>query len=203
MLYLDAGTCKRLDPRSLRCPDCGESGSMVRHGAYWRRAVRLDGLATRVERVCVERVRCRRCGRTHAVLPSDLVGGSALSVEVCMLILVMCRMAAGHREVAARLGVSLSSVARADGDAARVAVLVEATAWGLAWDLSTLAEDPAFPLRFAGLHGTTPFSRLPAQAARMCREREHTGPAPRRPPPALASCRGRGGRASGRDWRKS
>jgi hypothetical protein len=56
-------------PRPETCPCCGQSGSLVGHGFYERRA--LD--QTQVFRVRIKRWRCQACRRTTAVLPSFLL----------------------------------------------------------------------------------------------------------------------------------
>lgn len=58
----------QVDTACLTCP-CGCSGSLVRHGSY-RRCVKAGGGKSLLK---VQRVLCRICGCTHALLPSALV----------------------------------------------------------------------------------------------------------------------------------
>lgn len=53
-----------------RCPhpDCQASGSLIRWGTYQRWAC----TGAEAYRLCIQRVRCRLCGRTHSLLPDFL-----------------------------------------------------------------------------------------------------------------------------------
>ena len=58
----------QVDTACLTCP-CGCSGSLVRHGSY-HRYVKTGGAKLLLK---VQRVLCRICGHSHALLPSALV----------------------------------------------------------------------------------------------------------------------------------
>lgn len=53
-----------------RCPhpECQASGRLIRWGTYWRWACTEAG----DYRLCIQRVRCQACGRTHSLLPDFL-----------------------------------------------------------------------------------------------------------------------------------
>ena len=53
----------------LNCPACGHKGNMIRYGHY-KRHVYWD---CRVEELHIQRVRCKVCGKTHALIPDTLV----------------------------------------------------------------------------------------------------------------------------------
>jgi len=55
------------------CPQCGNYGSFSRHGVYKKYHYR--------RLVPILRIRCKRCGTTHAVIPSFSVPGTSLDLE--------------------------------------------------------------------------------------------------------------------------
>jgi hypothetical protein len=66
--YAQAETCPgRVLPLPERCPhpDCQAPDSLIRWGTYQRWAV----TGTEAYRLCIQRLRCRVCGRTHSLLP--------------------------------------------------------------------------------------------------------------------------------------
>jgi len=69
--YAQAEICPaRTIPLPERCPhpDCQASDGLIRWGSYWRWACTESG----DYRLCIQRVRCRACGRTHSLLPDFL-----------------------------------------------------------------------------------------------------------------------------------
>lgn len=80
MLIVPRGLRNSFDLRRLPCPKCGARGKFRKHGSYlrWnvtaRKARRLPE-----ERVEINRVLCRSCRSTHAVLPADLAPRSPYS----------------------------------------------------------------------------------------------------------------------------
>lgn len=145
-----------------RCPHCGCEGTLRLHGAYRRLAVLLVGGAIQCLAMSICRVRCRRCGRTHALLPADLAAGTVVSVGVWMAVAMALRRSRrvpgqtaaalrlgasrlrrarrGFEEVARELGRSLEELEEALADADRAATELAAS--------------------FARKRGTTPFSQL-------------------------------------------
>ncbi|MCK9218254.1 MAG: DUF6431 domain-containing protein [Firmicutes bacterium] len=52
----------------LSC-SCGLTGSLIRHGTYRRSIKTPDGIL----RICILRLKCKHCGRTHAIFPKLIV----------------------------------------------------------------------------------------------------------------------------------
>ena len=57
---------------------CGHAGCLVRHGYYRRKLKTADGTVT----LRILRVRCKECGRTHAILPECVVPYSRIPVDI-------------------------------------------------------------------------------------------------------------------------
>ncbi len=55
---------------SLRCPACGTEGQLRRHGSYHKYHF--------LKRIRIVRVRCRHCGRSHALIPSFSLPGLSI-----------------------------------------------------------------------------------------------------------------------------
>lgn len=51
------------------CRQCGYSGNLHRHACYFRTVICKEITA----RVRIQRVKCPDCGKTHAIIPSDLI----------------------------------------------------------------------------------------------------------------------------------
>jgi len=56
---------------------CGRSGEMIRHGRYSRSIKSSTG----IESIRILRVRCKSCGKTHALLPEWLVPYSSVLLK--------------------------------------------------------------------------------------------------------------------------
>lgn len=67
----------------LRC-SCGHAGCFVRHGYYRRRLKTRAGTIV----LSILRVKCKECGRTHAILPEIMVPYSQIPADLqqCMLL---------------------------------------------------------------------------------------------------------------------
>ena len=61
----------------LRC-NCGHAGCLVRPGYYRRRLKTRQGTIV----LCILRVKCKECGRTHAILPELVVPYSQIPVDL-------------------------------------------------------------------------------------------------------------------------
>ena len=109
MLTVNADWCvveRQLGGGELACPSCG--GVLARWGNAAERRVRLAagpdvGLVPR-------RSRCRRCSRTHVLLPAWCLARRADAGEVIGLALEAGAAGSGHRVIAARLGRPPSTV---------------------------------------------------------------------------------------------
>ncbi len=89
----------------LRCPDC--DGRLARWGRARTRTVRLADGEVRVQ---PRRARCVGCGRTHVLLPDALLWRRRDGVEVIGAALVAHAAGAGHRTIAAALGLPAATV---------------------------------------------------------------------------------------------
>ena len=61
----------------LHC-SCGHAGCLVRHGYYRRRLKTRQGTIV----LCILRVKCKECGRTHAILPELVVPYSQIPADL-------------------------------------------------------------------------------------------------------------------------
>ena len=61
----------------LHC-SCGHAGCLVRHGYYRRRLKTRQGTIV----LCILRVKCKECGRTHAILPELVVPYSQVPADL-------------------------------------------------------------------------------------------------------------------------
>ena len=57
---------------------CGHAGCLVRHGYYRRRLKTNQGTII----LCILRVKCKECGRTHAILPELVVPYSQIPADL-------------------------------------------------------------------------------------------------------------------------
>jgi hypothetical protein len=64
---------RSFDCLSSACPKCGTVGSLVPHGSYERNLISHDGQKIVETRVATSRYKCKSCGRTHALLPDNVV----------------------------------------------------------------------------------------------------------------------------------
>ena len=73
---------KSLPLWQIRC-SCGQAGYMVRHAYYGRKLKRRKKTVS----LCILRVKCKNCGRTHAILTDDIVPYEqvALGIQVDMI----------------------------------------------------------------------------------------------------------------------
>ena len=103
LLCLDAGAVAAdLAAGTLACPSC-PAGQLAPWGYGRERAVRLRG--GRTARLRPRRARCRSCRRTRILLPSWCAPRRADGIEVIGAAAGLAMAGAGHRPVAAALGV--------------------------------------------------------------------------------------------------
>jgi transposase-like protein len=88
----------------MRCPAC--SGGLGSWGSY-RRRVRVSRASFGL---LVRRVRCKACGRTHALLPGFLLARRRDVVDVVGCALEMAAAGRGYRPIAAALGLGETTV---------------------------------------------------------------------------------------------
>ena len=68
----------KTDIHSLTCPSCHQAGHVVKHAYYYRPLkTPVDGDVS----LCILRVKCQFCGKTHAVVPSTIVPYSQVSLD--------------------------------------------------------------------------------------------------------------------------
>lgn len=65
------------------CPSCGAVGSLRKHG-YYKRKIKING---NILTFLVLRVKCKHCGKTHAVLPPFVVPYLLTSVDDAVAII--------------------------------------------------------------------------------------------------------------------
>lgn len=80
-------TCNDVKLIRTPCPHCGARGRYKRHGSYKRYLVDVNDSKPIEARIVITRVRCLSCRRTHALLPSNAVAHSSLSVSFCASVL--------------------------------------------------------------------------------------------------------------------
>ena len=103
LLCLDAGAVAAdLAAGTLACPSC-QAGRLASWGYGRERAVRLRG--GRTARLRPRRARCRSCRRTRILLPSWCAPRRADGIEVIGAAAGLAMAGAGHRPIAAALGV--------------------------------------------------------------------------------------------------
>lgn len=66
-----------LDISALSC-SCGHAACLVRH-AYYRRSLKSNDICTVT--LLILRVKCSICGRTHAIVPADIVPYSQITLQ--------------------------------------------------------------------------------------------------------------------------
>jgi len=77
------------------CPACGTQGSFTKHAVYQKYHF--------AERIEIQRVRCRVCGTTHAMIPCFSVPGTSLGTEEAERCLLARARGASRREASAQL----------------------------------------------------------------------------------------------------
>src|SRR5512144_2434929 len=93
---------RALTEGTLACPHAGCAGSVYRDGYARSRKIRTRAGSRRELRP--QRVACRRCERTHVLLPAWCVPGRCDDAETIGVALLAAAHGHGHRSIAARLG---------------------------------------------------------------------------------------------------
>ena len=58
---------------ALECNNCHRRGECIRHGYYERGYLLTEEDVLAGTRIRILRVRCKHCGRTHAILPEEII----------------------------------------------------------------------------------------------------------------------------------
>lgn len=61
--------CSSINFSSFSCPHCNHKCTMICHGYYYRMII-TNGIKYKIR---ILRVKCKECGRTHAVLPAFII----------------------------------------------------------------------------------------------------------------------------------
>ena len=83
-----------LNLSTIQCP-CGHKDCLVHHGTY-RRAVKTPSGQIQL---CICRVKCNKCGHTHAILPSSVVPYSQIPIQDQFSIITCCENKSGYSQV--------------------------------------------------------------------------------------------------------
>ncbi|WP_217948442.1 DUF6431 domain-containing protein [Faecalibaculum rodentium] len=85
-------TCNRFFAGTRKCPDCHD-GKLYRHGSYLRSFESpVNGVR---DEVLIQRAKCSVCGKTHALIPAELVPFSRVPLLAQFLIAVMAGLFKG------------------------------------------------------------------------------------------------------------
>ncbi len=77
------------------CPACGAEGALAAHGRYWKYYY--------AEQIEILRVRCRRCGVTHALMPAFSLPGTSIGTVEAEQYLLARAEGVGRGGASARL----------------------------------------------------------------------------------------------------
>lgn len=72
----DSLVFQKLQIHQLSCPCCQHSGSLIMHGSYQRSVKRANSLLS----LTIQRVLCKECLSTHALLPASIVPYSQIQL---------------------------------------------------------------------------------------------------------------------------
>lgn len=75
--------CIKRDFFTYSCPSCNCPGCLVKHG-YYKRTVTIKGIKHRIN---ILRVKCKSCGKTHAILPDFIIPYFQTSLDDAILII--------------------------------------------------------------------------------------------------------------------
>lgn len=78
---------KSLDLFQVKCNDCKCQGDCIRYGRYDRGYFIFPEDADSNERILIQRVLCKACGVTHAILPEEIVPYAQYSIIFMLLVL--------------------------------------------------------------------------------------------------------------------
>jgi hypothetical protein len=75
--------CEKTDFFTFSCPSCQCPGYLVKHG-YYQRTIIINGVK---KSICILRIKCKSCGKTHAVLPDFIIPYLQTSIDDAMIII--------------------------------------------------------------------------------------------------------------------
>ena len=101
--------CVKVQVHRIKC-SCGHSGCLALYGSYTR-YIKTDGGKIKIR---IRRLRCRDCGRTHALLPTSIVPYSQV------LLKDQVQVIQGHRAGKSLTAVLYSNFSVDEGNARRI-----------------------------------------------------------------------------------
>lgn len=69
----------------MECPECGQSECMIKYGRYDRYVFSLEGCDPKFT-LTIQRIYCKHCKTTHAILPDCLIAYSHFFVDDALMI---------------------------------------------------------------------------------------------------------------------
>jgi len=71
-----------------KCPRCGAIGKLTDYGDYLRNLVTVGGNKVSETRIQPKRFECESCGKTHALLPANIIPHSPYSLRFKLTVLI-------------------------------------------------------------------------------------------------------------------
>ena len=67
---------KSIDIHNIKCESCGSDSSFIFYGTYTRKYKTKDGMV----KIKIQRIKCKNCNRTHAIIPKELIPYSQITL---------------------------------------------------------------------------------------------------------------------------
>ena len=77
-----------LDPCKLECNKCHSKGNCVKYGHYERSHLMHPADMPANSRISIQRIKCKRCNTTHALLPEEIIPYLQFAVSFIYLVLL-------------------------------------------------------------------------------------------------------------------
>lgn len=100
---------QKLDLSSFVCPFC-DSSAFCFYGTYKRHI--LTGYGGERISVRFQRIICRHCGKTHALIPADLTACTCFSLDLIVLILFLLSCSESCSQISMRFGLEPERICR-------------------------------------------------------------------------------------------
>lgn len=71
--------------KKCQCDKCGAVGNFTYHASYKRYLIKISSS----EQITIDRVKCRSCGATHALIPKDIIPYKQYAVSLVVLLFIM------------------------------------------------------------------------------------------------------------------